>query len=415
MRYLHVILMSLLVVLTGCGNDEEFVINCEIRGLGSTGVEMYYTSRGIQHSSFHPVDGKVALHGVSSEPTLVEVYTMDNQPLFSCVARNGDEISVKMEMDKPSTLKIKGNDASEQYARFVAENDSLLRSNDVAAINALVADEVRRHPDRMSSALLLVTRFNARGYELEADSLINTLKPEARANGVTGAYPRLVGEQVSTSARGAVKPMTIQTGRQNRRDTVVRYWPSNQSYSLIVVTGNGKGDSVRRVLRELTKSLHERRFKALELAAMGDSTSWAIATARDSAKWMQGWLPGSVASPAVRALAIPSVPFFIVTDSTGRQIYRGHSIVAAEDTVKARLERFLKSGDGEEPDNDTAGETAAPAASAVKADDTRPAKARLPRPELEKMQALPADGRQDEKARPARQLQRTADSRRVKQ
>lgn len=415
MRYLHVILMSLLVVLTGCGNDEEFVINCEIRGLGSTGVEMYYTSRGIQHSSFHPVDGKVALHGVSSEPTLVEVYTMDNQPLFSCVARNGDEISVKMEMDKPSTLKIKGNDASEQYARFVAENDSLLRSNDVAAINALVADEVRRHPDRMSSALLLVTRFNARGYELEADSLINTLKPEARANGVTGAYPRLVGEQVSTSARGNVKPMTIQIGRQNRRDTVVRYWPSNQSYSLIVVTGNGKGDSVRRVLRELTKSLHERRFKALEIAAMGDSTSWAIATARDSAKWMQGWLPGSVASPAVRALAIPSVPFFIVTDSTGRQIYRGHSRVAAEDTVKARLERFLKSGDGEEPDNDAAGETAAPAASAVKADDSRPAKARLPRPELEKMQALPADGRQDEKVRPARQLQRTADSRRVKQ
>ncbi|MDE5960590.1 MAG: hypothetical protein K2H08_02575, partial [Duncaniella sp.] len=109
----------LLVSMTSCGNDEEFVINCEIRGLGSEGVEMYYTTRSMQHSGFHPVDGKVSLRGVASEPTLVEVFTTAGEPLFMCVAQNGDELEVKMDLEKPGVIKIKGMDGSEDYARFV--------------------------------------------------------------------------------------------------------------------------------------------------------------------------------------------------------------------------------------------------------------------------------------------------------
>ena len=341
MRYLHILILCL-VLLTGCGNDEEFVINCEIRGLGSTGVEMYYTTRSLQHSAFHPVDGKVTLRGVAADPTLVEVFTMDNEPLFACVVSNGDHINVKMDLENPSTLKIKGNDASEQLGSFVAANDSLLRSGDVAAINRLVADVVRDYPDRISSAALLVTRFCARGYELEADSLINILKPSARANWVMGAYPGLVGEQVSSAARGNVRSMTIQTGRYEGRDTMIHYWPSNQSYSLIVVTGQGKGDSVRSVLKDLTAKLPLRRFKALEIAAMGDSSSWAASVGRDSAEWIQAWLAGGVAAPVINSLQIPSVPFFIVADSTGKQIYRGFSVKVAQDTITKRLAQFMK-------------------------------------------------------------------------
>ena len=35
MRYIHILIIMLLVSMASCGNDEEFVINCEIRGLGS--------------------------------------------------------------------------------------------------------------------------------------------------------------------------------------------------------------------------------------------------------------------------------------------------------------------------------------------------------------------------------------------
>lgn len=398
MRHLHILMLMLLAVLTACGNDEEFVINCEIRGLGSTGVDMYYTTRSMQHASFHPVDGKVSLTGVSAEPTLVEVFTVDGEPLFACVARNGDELEVKMDLDKPGVMKIKGNDESEEYARFVTENDSLLRSGDVAAINALVAEEVLANPGRISSAMLLVTRFDARGHELEADSLLNVIKAEARPSWVVGAYPGMVGEQVSATARGPVKPITIYCGRQNDRDTTLRYWPSNQSYSMIVVTGVGKADSIRDVLKTLTKKLPARRFRAIEVAVMGDSAMWRQSISRDSAKWMQGWVPGGVAGTAVRALQIPAVPFFIVADSMGRQVYRGYSVSVADDSVRARLDRFVN------PSSDDAGGDGATEADAVaKSPAAEPAHA-APAPV-----ARPARPQRVVKPLPKGQLQRAVD------
>lgn len=351
MRQFHILMLMLLAVLTGCGNDEEFVIDCDIKGLGPEGVDMFYISRGVQRSTFHPVDGKVTLRGSSAEPTLVGVFTSDGQPLFACIAANGDELKVKMAIETPGKIEIKGNDASRDYARFISANDSLLRSGDVAAVNRLVAEEVRSHPDRISSSAILMTYFNARGYEMLADSLVNVLKPEARPAGVVGAFPGMVGEQVSTDARGPVKAITVYCGRQDDRDTVIRYWPSSQSYTLLAFTGRNKGDSVRKVLRTLTDSLHQRRFKALELCVMADSVAWELSIRRDSAKWMQGWLPGSVANPAVRNLQIPSVPFFIVADSMGRQVYRGHSLSAADDSVRHRLSRFLKKNDSDKEKN----------------------------------------------------------------
>ena len=389
MRQFHLLMLMLLAVLTGCGNDEEFVIDCDIKGLGPEGVEMFYINRGVQRSTFHPVDGKVTLRGSSAEPTLVGVFTSEGEPLFSCIASNGDGLKVKMALDTPGKIEIKGNDASRDYARFLTANDSLLRSGDVAAINRLVAEEVRTHPDRIASAAILVMYFNARGYEMLADSLVNVLKPEARPSGVVGAFPGMVGEQVAADARGPVKAITIYCGRQDDRDTVIRYWPSSQSYTLIAFTGRNKGDSVRKVLRTLTDSLHQRRFKALELCVMADSTAWRLSISRDSAKWMQGWLPGSVSNPAVRNLQIPSAPFFIVADSMGRQVYRGYSLTAAYDSIRHRLSRFLIKNDS---DKDETTDEKATAAAATEKDDKKvaaPAKT-IPTPAKTATKRLPA-------------------------
>ena len=41
----------------------------------------------------------------------------------------------------------------------------------------------------------------------------------------------------------------------------------------------------------------------------------------------------SVGTPAVRELAIPRLPYYIVADSTGRQLYRGQSASRAEAEV----------------------------------------------------------------------------------
>lgn len=56
-----------------------------------------------------------------------------------------------------------------------------------------------------------------------------------------------------------------------------------------------------------------------------------------SAIWLQTWAPGSVASTNIGKLSIPRLPYFIVADSTGAQIYRGPSISTAENTISGKL------------------------------------------------------------------------------
>ncbi len=354
---LYIIMCVLCGVMTSCGNDDEFVINCEIKGIGNKGVEMIYFNRGLRKAAFHPVDDKVSLRGSAPDLTVVEVFSLDNKLLFSCVAQNGDELNVKLDIDNPASLKVKGNEVSKQYAAFVSENAELLGSRDDAGVNALIRNEISAHPDRICSTVILTRLFRTDGYEMLADSLINILKPEARPSSLIKGYAAMVGEQVSTSARGEVRTITFHTGRDtvSGRDTTVRFMPMLHSYSLLVFSNERKSDTITNKLKELKKDYAKRRFEALEISFDNDSSSWRLSINGDSAKWLQAWAPGGNAGSQVRNLAIPSTPFFIVTDSTGKQLYRGKSIRAANDTIRERLKSVPVETDTAKTD-DTAAE-----------------------------------------------------------
>ncbi|MBO5456663.1 MAG: hypothetical protein J6A20_09120 [Muribaculaceae bacterium] len=344
-RHIYLLVIMLLgVVMTGCGNDDEFVINCRIKDLGDKGVEMVYFNRGLQRVSFHPDDGKVTLRGSSPDLTPVEVFTLDNRLLFTCVAKNGDELEVKLDPSKVGAITIEGNDISEQYAKFISTNaETLVNTRDAAGINALITKEVTAHPDRISSALILMTMFHAPGYEMLADSLIHILVPEARPSALMKSFAALVGEQVSTSARGNVRGMTFHTGRDtvNGHDTIVRFMPTFHSYGLLVFVSDRKSDTITNRLNELIKDYHRRRLEIMELSFQSDSATWRRSIRIDSAKWTQAWVPGGNAASQIRNLAVPTTPFFIVTDSLGKQLYRGRSIASAVDTLRYRLKEHL--------------------------------------------------------------------------
>lgn len=340
MRKLLAILSSLmLLAAVACGNEEGFVIKCDIKGLDTHGLEMVYMTRGgVSRGSFHPVDGKVELKGVSAEPTLVEVFTLDGGLLFSCVAADGDRMKVSMTLGDPSSLALSGQDASRDYSAFVAEHDSVLTNGSDADVNALIAEAVRSNPSSMASTLLMVTRFRSAGYELLADSLLGEIAPEARPALLASSYASTVGEQVTTSARGEVKSFTLHIGLDSMgRDTLVRYVPSRQSYSLLAFTDSRKPDSLTRRMRELRKTYGKRRLRIVEISVAGDSAQWRSAVKGDSMNWIQAWAPGGTSAREIRRLAVPRAPYFIVSDSSGAQLYRGASVHEADKLLRDRL------------------------------------------------------------------------------
>ena len=351
MRKLFTILtLTILIVLSGCGGDEGFVIKCDIKGLDTRGLEMVYMTRhGLSKASFHPVDGKVELRGASRQPTLVEVFTLDGELLFTCVASDGDRMKLKMTLDDPTSLTITGQDATRDYTAFITQHDSILTHGSDAEVNRMIAESVRSNPSSMASTLLMVTRFRSAGHELEADSLMSEILPEARPALLSSFYASAIGEQVATSARGEVRSFTLRIGRTaTGRDTTVRYIPSQQSYSLLAFTDTRKPDSLTRRLRNLKKELKDRQFKIVEVSLSTDSASWFSATRSDSVNWSRAWSPGSAASRDIRRLAIPRTPYFILVDSQGTQVYRGTSAYIADTIVRSRLKQYFHS---EKPDS----------------------------------------------------------------
>lgn len=327
-------LLCVLFLTVACGSEEEFVIRCDIEGLGTRGLEMVYVTRsGISRLSFHPVDGKVDMRASSVQPTLVEVYTIDGSLLFTCVACNGDHLDVKMKLDDPSTLTITGQDASRDYTAYVVEHDSVLTHGDDAEVNSMIADAVRSNPSSMMSAMLMVTRFRPNGYEMLADSLLNEISPEARPFLVVRSFASPIGDQVSTSARGEVKPFTIYNGK----GSIIRYSPGMQSYALLVFNDKRTPDSISRRLRELRDTLTKRQFQLIEISLAPDSSMWHRMVDNDSSTWLQGWLPGGPSSLQIRRLAVPRTPFYVVADSVGRQCYRGSSFHRADTLLRSRF------------------------------------------------------------------------------
>lgn len=339
MRNIFAILsLMFLLAVSACGDEEGFVIKCEIEGLDTKGLEMVYMTRGgVSRQSFHPVDGKVELRGMSAQPTLVEVFTLDGNLLFSCVASDGDRMKLKMKLGDPSSLTVSGQDATRDFTAFVAQHDSLLTYGSDAEVNRLIADAVRANPSSMASTLLMVTRFRTAGYELEADSLLSEIAPEARPTLLVGAYASAVGEQVSTAARGEIRAFTMRNGL----DTIVRYTPGMQSYVLMAFNDTRKPDSVARRMRALRDDLNSRRLKIIEISVAVDSAVWRGQVKGDSANWMQAWAPGGVSSQNLRRMAIPRLPYYIVADSTGAQRYRGTSVYTADTLLRSLLRPYL--------------------------------------------------------------------------
>lgn len=334
----NLLAIALFLTLAACGGSDECVVKCDVEGLGNKGIEVMYADRGVKRLSFHPVDGKVEMRMSLPRPTMLEAFTLDNTPLFCIIARDGEEISVKMKLGEPASLKVEGNEPSAAYAAIVSANDSILRHGTEAEVNALVAREIKAAPGSMASTMLLINHFRTPGHELSADSLLNTILPEARPVWLSGSYASLLGTQIAASVKNEIPNISIHTGN----DTTVRFNSAMQSYGLLVFSDTRKPDSIVDRLKSLRKDMPLRRLAIVDISLARDSARWKEAVATDSATWQQAWAPGGAGAHQIRTLSIPTVPFYIVSDSSGHYVYRGRSLHTADTLLRSRLATSVK-------------------------------------------------------------------------
>lgn len=323
------------IFATGCSQADHFKVGGLMEGAGVQTVTLtYYAEGGIKQTVGQSVNGKFLLQGKSAVPTLCIVALSDGTPVATLIASNGDKIEVRTSLENPAALKVKGSGQSSKIADWLNENAELLARGDAAAINASIAEFIDDHRSDMASTALLVTQFRTDGFETMADSLLSLIDISARPAPVVQNFSAVLSSQLNRSAGSAVMPMTLYI----RSDSTYFLTPAQHSVTLLAFTEPvGGRDTVTTVLRELRGRYSDRRCGIVEISAAVDSSTWKQATARDSATWKQAWAPGTVASSTIGKLSVPRIPYFIVADSTGTQLYRGGSVSAAHRLIGTRL------------------------------------------------------------------------------
>lgn len=342
-RHLTGLLLRLLpllsvIAIAGCSRTAEYRIDGRVAnsGIEWLNVTTYdgrsYVSRQVPLSD----EGQFELRGSASSPVMMWVATDKHTVLTSFPVVDGDHIKLQADLTRATdSISLTGGEYAGTVGSFDLGTLDARRRSDIRAINEAVAEYIIANPASPVSPVLLTTRFHTPGSESRADSLLRLLDNQARLPALLGSYPSLLSTQLSTEATDPVIPMVL----YDITDTVRRYVPAASTLSVLAVTpaaANGR-DSVVQMIERLYDLLPRRRLQAVEFNTSTDSLTWANLLRNDSAKWLRTWHPARTASPALRPLAIPAVPFIIICDSTGTQLLRTRSVTQAEAYVRGYM------------------------------------------------------------------------------
>lgn len=337
-RYLYnlIAFLSLCAATCACTSD-SFHVDGTIAGVTRQNLRaVYYADGAMRMVPVMVEGGKFSFDGRSADPAMVELYTSDRSLLGRFVAANGDKINCSFDRADPWNVTIEGNDLSDRWASFIRKNAAILGSGSQSDVNALVAGYVDGHAADPLSSLLLLTLYDSRSDPRGAADLLDKTDPDYRPRSLMEGYEHLLAAANDSAVRAPVKTLRV----YGVRDSMTTVSPSRTGVTLISLSTSvsGRSDSIVRRFRALSKGATGRRLSIVDLSLDTDTAAWRASIAADTARWFQGWLPGGLGSSAVGTLGVSSVPFFIVTDSAGRQLYRGAALSEAVTTV----ETFLK-------------------------------------------------------------------------
>lgn len=332
------LLSALLAVILGACESDSFHVEGRIDGMARQNLRaVYYADGAIRMVPAMVIDGKFAFEGRATEPALVELYTSDRNLLGRFVAKNGETIRCGFDRRDPYNVTIDGNELSGRWADFLRDNSQVLAAGDNLRVNALVARYVEHNPSDQLSSLLLVTLYDSASDPAGAQKLLDGMDPGSKPVSVLEGYAELLASVNDKSNLMPVRELRL----YSLKDSMTTYRTAGHRASMICFTTaeSGRKDSIVKTLRRLAKATSGTDRIILDVSLDADTARWRQAIEKDSATWTQVWAPGAAAAASVEPLAIDRLPFFIVTDSAGNQLYRGSQLLKAETVMTNQLKK----------------------------------------------------------------------------
>lgn len=336
---IRLVRILLIAVLTGllsasCADDSRFVVRGSVEGAPNMNLRFAYNSpAGFRSGVVAVRDGKFEFAGVSPQQTLVEMYEHDFTPLGRLCLVNGDVVECTLTRGRHSAIKVSGSEINGRWATFLNANSEAFEGDRKGA-DSLLAEYVGAHPDDLLSSLLMITEYDVRSNPQAADSLFALIEPAARPDFIAGGFAYLLGRVAPDGSQAPLDSISFISDK-NR---VESFAPKEHRATVLLFTDDAERQRGDSLVKALVRLSGKKDVAVADIYLSPDTMAWRRMIREEKvagveAAWQRAWLPGSLGAPQLRNLGIGSLPFAIVCDSAGNQLYRGSHISEVEQAV----------------------------------------------------------------------------------
>lgn len=318
--------LLLAACMAACGHNESFRVKGTVTDGSSINLRfVYYTDNAVRTGLTASTEGKFEFEGSALQPAAVEVYDNEYRLLGRFVATNGEDIELNIDRKNMYLNQVSGNDLNRQLTEFYNANSDELAKPDSPERNKIIADYAKANSDNPLARLLIVTEFDASTDDVIrfCDSLLRAMPTDVISFDLADSFMALNSRVASDSSHNPIAAITY----KKAGNRVATFVPQRSRFSVISISDGAHGrDSVVSALRKLAAHEKKGQFALIDLCVDADTLTWTRTIRNDSATWTQGWAAGSISGQSLGRLGVPALPYFILADSAGRQIWRGGSV-----------------------------------------------------------------------------------------
>lgn len=319
--FLAFFLLSLLLV--SCGG-KGFKVDGRLTNLDGDAVRVVFNGDSGLVDQWIDLDkkGRFSCEGEASEPVLISLLDVRNEPIAVLVAVNGDHLKVKGDCADGVKVKVKGNKVNEEWQLFRDEHAAFYSDPNPSRLDAAIEKFVRENPASLLSTVLLVADYSNYGDRDKLGKMLEGIDKNVRPESLTQA---LTDAHKGIKKTNLPRLMTLTLANPDGKFEEIRLTDRVALISLWAKPQNDR-QSVAQKLRGLADEAGA-KVKIIDVLAESDTIRWRQTIAGE--EWAHYWAPGGPLEPGIQLLRVNIMPWFAVTDSTGLVTYSGSNIDAA--------------------------------------------------------------------------------------
>lgn len=341
---LYILAMAAAALAATSCKDEFFTIEGTLTDGGTQNIRALYVTdyETLQSEWVTMTDGHFEFTGINYDWTVVYLINNKKDVIARAAVKNGDDITINGSMADPHHIIVEGNDANEEWSQFMVQNAALYSSPDRTALNKAIEEYINANPDRISSTLLLLNDYANLQNTTSVDTLFKQIGIDARPSGLVNNYFALSQQLDNEKSNKNIPSLMLYSSQ----DTITTILTSRYKATLLYFWN--EKDSRKNIISKL-KQLYKKheeggRLQVIDIMMSPDSTGWKKTLDGDSTEWKHYWAPGGTLNRNLANIGINTIPYYIVTTSIGKQLYRGNSIDEAIATAEKQMQEGAATG-----------------------------------------------------------------------